>query len=561
VSSPELVSLGLGILIGLVVGAMVFGLLTRRSRKPEVRVTITPNALPGREPTSGSGPSVGGQQRAGIPVEGGQDPVLRELASAGAGVLHPTDPDRVPLAVGAASARYAAEVESVGSADVGTERTAALASAEGTQPEAPAPVAGGVGRPDPLAAEVPGAGTAVDAALSGDGPCRAEQRALAERSAVALRAREAHRRALDELRATQRAYDEAGHAVDQATRAIDGRFVLEEKSAAQQRFRLARMAATSQADLETAARDWLAEISRVNVAVRDGAATVARGREQAGRLLVALERASARVDATRISAETAEADAGVARQALVDCQEEHLGRGDAAAFAALATTPAGGEEPGADEAHQVQAGPPGAFEGAASLTAEAEEQPPASAPSVLVRILRGDGAMQSRVVAVLAGGSAGEARRWDDELTALVDAINRAAIDESAIELPAGHPFWSAFSEEHAHEIARALGNLGYRFDGRGGFEDERHPSMRDLSLAIGYTGLDSSRTRIWPTEAEMAELYRGARVASDRFVMTGAPDLTLGQMIALLGRGAESLTPLWDEWGRVRPLLASTAP
>ena len=71
----------------------------------------------------------------------------------------------------------------------------------------------------------------------------------------------------------------------------------------------------------------------------------------------------------------------------------------------------------------------------------------------------------------------------------------------AALEFPADHPFWGAFTLRQDREIAQALASLGHRFDGLGGLVDDRVPSQRDLSLALGYAGLDPMRIRHWPTE------------------------------------------------------------
>jgi hypothetical protein len=67
-------------------------------------------------------------------------------------------------------------------------------------------------------------------------------------------------------------------------------------------------------------------------------------------------------------------------------------------------------------------------------------------------------------------------------------------------------------------------------------------------------------RIRIWPSEAELPHLFAGVEVDSGRFVAEAAGELTLGEMIDLLGRRAEELSDLWNAWGRVRPLLLSPA-
>ena len=32
--------------------------------------------------------------------------------------------------------------------------------------------------------------------------------------------------------------------------------------------------------------------------------------------------------------------------------------------------------------------------------------------------------------------------------------------------------------------------------------------------------------------------------------------DLTLGELVSMLGRRADGLADLWNQWGRIRPLL-----
>jgi hypothetical protein len=80
----------------------------------------------------------------------------------------------------------------------------------------------------------------------------------------------------------------------------------------------------------------------------------------------------------------------------------------------------------------------------------------------------------------------------------------------------------------------------------------------RDLSLAVGYAGIDPARIRRWPNEAELAELFRDVRVAADEYVASAAGGLTLGELVTLLGRRADALTDLWNDWGSVRPVLLS---
>ena len=92
-----------------------------------------------------------------------------------------------------------------------------------------------------------------------------------------------------------------------------------------------------------------------------------------------------------------------------------------------------------------------------------------------------------------------------------------------------------------------------------GGWAEERVPSQRDLSLAVGYAGLDPMRIRHWPKDAELADLFRTAFVAADEWLAGASGELTLGEMIDALGRRADDLTEVWNDWGRVRPALLAT--
>ena len=121
-----------------------------------------------------------------------------------------------------------------------------------------------------------------------------------------------------------------------------------------------------------------------------------------------------------------------------------------------------------------------------------------------------------------------------------MDAIVADSIAASALEFPADDPFWSPFTLAQNRDIASALSSLGYRFDGLGGWADGRVPSQRDLSLALGYAGLDPMRVRRWPTEAEMVSLLQDVTVAADEHLASTAGDLTLGELVTMLGRRAD---------------------
>jgi len=82
------------------------------------------------------------------------------------------------------------------------------------------------------------------------------------------------------------------------------------------------------------------------------------------------------------------------------------------------------------------------------------------------------------------------------------------------------------FTRSQARDISAALASLGYRHDGFGGWADDRIPSQRDLSLAVGYAGLDPMRIRVWPSEREMTDVLRNVTVAADEYVWEAADGL-----------------------------------
>ena len=138
----------------------------------------------------------------------------------------------------------------------------------------------------------------------------------------------------------------------------------------------------------------------------------------------------------------------------------------------------------------------------------------------------------------------------------LVDAILADAIEASALDSRPSTRSGARSPRPRTATSPRRSSSLGYRFDGLGGWVDGRVPSQRDLSLALGYAGLDPMRIRHWPTEAEMAELFGDVAGRRRRVPRGVAGDLTLGELVTMLGRRADCLAEVWNDWGRIRPLL-----
>jgi hypothetical protein len=565
----EVAFLALGLVLGIALGAIaVAATRSRPSNAREVRVTVAPGSVPKRrastlagdafaptsEPARG-GPADQGQSQqpaitafrggtavlsgsqpsssdspvttpVGIPIHREVDPVLESLRAAAARSAEAAmtaqrmtlesilDRDRSPVAAGARAIQIQDGAQKTGEAAVGL----AMAAADG----AAAPIEG-TGSIDPM-----------------DDDCAEIRRVADERCTIATRSREQATAAQEALRVAQRTYDDHHTAAEQAAQAADPRRIRDAKEAAQNAFRNARATATTREAIEAAARDWLTEINRINHDARDATTRIQRENAAANALVSQIERLTVEADAARISAESAESACLNARQAVADCQEATT----AQRRQTRSPTPAAltfGSGAFGDE---------GTAEPAFSLTADVE-------PAIL-RLLRGEPDVVAAVVDELAGSDDVKRQRWQMTLGAFVEAVIARAIEESALTFPVDHPFWGSFTLPQNRDILSALSSLGYRFDGLGGWVDDRIPGQRDLSLAVGYAGLDPMRIRHWPNESETYELLRHVSVAADEYLAETAGGLTLGELVDALGRRADELTDLWNEWGRVRPLLVS---
>ncbi|MBA2718989.1 MAG: hypothetical protein H0U52_07085 [Chloroflexi bacterium] len=367
-----------------------------------------------------------------------------------------------------------------------------------------------------------------------------------ERCAVATRSRAAADSAHDTFRSAQRTHDELAARAATASAAVDPLSVRSAKEAAQRTFHEARAAAQTRDDVEAGARTWLAAINQINQDTRQASQAAERDRTAAAALGADLERLTLEADAARISAERADEACVGAREAVADCDEARVL--DEARAAAQPRPP---DDTGRIDRIAAATPDPGdEFEFATPMASrEAQDAP-------IVRILRGDRDAMQRAVARLAGDDPEARRLWQTHLSNLAEALIARAIEATAFDFPTDHVFWGPFSQSQNRDIAAALASIGYRFDGFGGWVDERVPGQRDLAMAVGYAGLDPMRIRHWPTEAETRELLRDVRVAADEYVAGAAGGLSLGEMVTVLGRRADALTELWNAWGTVRPIL-----
>ncbi len=567
-TAPEFAFLVMGLVLGVAAGAALLEIVRARPPAPrEVRVTVAQDAIPRRsatlaeaafaiasaEPARGgpadrrdepAGPPVGmPERRTSVPRT---SPMTFRLAPAAASAARASDrisgrsvaPDRVGVPVsGGDDPLLAAMRASAAASAVAAMRTSAVTTT--ATAERPGIMSG----PDPILVSMSGdpappgdepAASAGDPAVLPSGPC-AEQRRLAdERCQIATRAREGAKTADETHRAAQRAYDEHEARADEAGVAADPRAVRRAKDDAQAKFRAARNGARTTDEVEAAARTWLMEINQINSDARDAAAILAREREAVRTLTLELERIAMGAEAARIAAETAEAACLAAREAVAACEEAAAGP-----VGHLPTIPSGAP----DDDDVLDEVPVAAVLGTGGT------------PRIF-RLVRGDRTAMAELVYAMAGDDPSGRKHWQLVLSDLVDAILADSIEAASLDFPKDHDFWGPFPTDQSRDIIHALSSLGYRFDGLGGWVDGRAPSQRDLSLALGYAGIDPVRIRPWPTEAEVEGLLREVTVAADERLVGAAGDLTLGELVTMLGRRADGLADAWNEWGRLRPLL-----
>jgi hypothetical protein len=573
VTGSEFVFLAFGVILGIAAGAALIEFIRVRRPARVVRVIVAPDAVPRRRaatlandaftdsPVAVDAAHGGPADRQGLLSNNGlsepspRTPVLTPTPGAVAEpafrLTGPTPPTVGPLVPGAPG-RTAAQGMPI-STGIDPMLTALRASAAAAMQGAAAPVATAVmtesEEPAEVAAKATPASTTKGRATKGasqaapeapspteapSGPCGEARRIADERCELATRARGQAVAAEDTHRAAQRAYDDHETAMAEAAASADARAIRQAKDQAQARFRAGRAGARTAEDIESAARDWLHEINRINAQTGDATTILERTRAAAPEMAVRLERTAVEADGARVAAETAEAACVAARQAVADCEER-------AAGGRPSPPPTGtGDDRDRDDT--------------ASDTLVAALR--AGASPRIVRLLRGDRTAMHEVVDALGGDDADERRRWQVAMADLTDAIVADAIAASAFDFPTDHPFWGPFNRSQGRDIAAALSSLGYRFDGLGGWVDDRYPSQRDLSLALGYAGLDPMRMRHWPNDAEMATLFQEVEVAAAEHLANTAGDLTLGELVAMLGRRADGLADIWNEWGRIRPVL-----
>ena len=332
----------------------------------------------------------------------------------------------------------------------------------------------------------------------------------------AERLAEQHRLEEQRLRAARRKLNQVTADLEASLPRTDLAQLKAAKAQAQREYRQAYQRATDAAAVQQAAATWLGELSRLNraagLAARQGPVSVT----QLNELEAKVRRLELEVDASRIRAETARERCNEARRAAAQSAEQAA---DAGQRARLSSGPA--HEP------------------------------------AITLLLRGNRLILQQVASRLAEETELDAGRLQLLIIELCEQIAASALEAAAIAFPPAHPLWSQFEPEEARSVTITLTQLGYRFDGRGGWLDGRVPATRQLAYALAHVGLDG-RLRQLPSQAQLGDLWQGARLQSIEHLVQRAPDLSLEQLQDMLGVRGTALDELWDNWSHVRRALLS---
>jgi hypothetical protein len=336
---------------------------------------------------------------------------------------------------------------------------------------------------------------------------------VASRCEEAHAAAEAYAAASEEARACKRDLVACQHQVEAAVAAADPGLRRADKAAAYDTYLAAHRAATTDAQRIEATAAWAAAIDRVNRQGRLASRNLTRTRGQAATAEEALRAAQQAEQALRFKAEAAQEACLDGRVRLAACDER---------LAVPARAPVSALEPGARPDGRTAVVRLGASMGAQ--------------PLVIESVLAGDAEafeLAALSVAERAVLSPAEARL---QLRELVDAVVAAASHDGFLVFDLAHPLWSQLSPEESRDVVGALARLGFSLEPLEGWHNGRQPSGSDLSMALGYAGLDTRQMRNLPGTTDLAGLPSSIGVDPQAFLAAQAPDLDC----RLLGRLGE---------------------
>jgi hypothetical protein len=368
--------------------------------------------------------------------------------------------------------------------------------------------------------------------------CSGLQQAAAHHCAEAARLAEAARSATEDLRLARRQRAGISQDLDGGARLGDRRVLADAKQQAHATYRSEYEHARDGGQVMVATATWMAHVSELNRGARRAARDADGIARRQYEIDSVVERLELVADAARIAAASARQACMAARRSLAACEEAQDARNRPA-------------HPSPDAASA------GAVQMASLERAPSSANPlrPGGEPPV-VALLRGDRRMLQAVVNRLAEEIGQDAGRLQLLMLDLRDAIIAGARYACILDFAPRHLFWGQFSTLEARSIASALATLGRRFDGHEGWDNGLVALPRELAMAMSLAGRDPRSIRRHPTPAELETLWQGTSVGAAEFVLSNAPYLGLEALIGLLGPRADALAELWDNWGRLRPLL-----
>lgn len=367
--------------------------------------------------------------------------------------------------------------------------------------------------------------------VAGD-PCGPLRGQAETECAQAVRRADTARHQKDELRRVRQELVELEAEAAPGKLLGDPRALWEAKDGARSRYRDRIRAARGMGagHASAAAAEWLREVDRLNRGARDASPLTADVNRRRAELEVAIARLELAADGARVAAEAAAVSCREWRDRLTECEEsESQRRGEPG------RGPTGSMRP-----PDAPAGSPIMFGPQAAIVALLQGHPGAL-PGLSLR------------VAEETGTESGVAHRL---LVELRDGLRVAALRDCALTFQPQHPFWGQFGRDEARSIASALLTLGHGFDGLRGWAGEP-AETRHLAMALAHVGYGFRSVRHPSNAAEMATLWQGTEVDAVGHLKARAPDLSPAPLAALLGSTGPSLQPLWDQWGRIRALLA----
>ncbi len=389
-----------------------------------------------------------------------------------------------------------------------------------------------------------------------------ELRLAAEAACVSVPAlRAAAVAAADALARARAALFEAETSLTAAQDAADPRVISEAKAQAQRAYRRGYLSSADTQDRRRTATAWLRELDRLNRDARMAKSAFDRARRGVNSATLTVEMALRTAYAERIRAETAADACRMARARLAECEErdilsmqaETANRGPQE-FAQPSPLPARPIESTSPEPEHTAAT-------AADATATpVDEGDRVRSPLVIQRLMGGDRNVLRAISTDLAETTGRDATTFMLLLQELIEAITSSAAEAGFLEFDRDDPFWSQFSRDEARSIVQALARMGFRYDAREGWLGGRPPGHNEFSLALAHVGYDVRGIRL-PPGSGLADLFKGAHVSVDEQLALRAPNLALEQMLELLGLRADRLGELWDDWGRLRPLLLAESP